>query len=188
LFLEDFGRALALCAARAPRAGDLRLLCGHAGDALDVERELHEHLTHRLGIGAAEVRATRPGPTTLAYGSFLVRAAATGAPAEALAALAPCYLMFRRVGTALAGAGSPDPEYAAWIATYDGDAFGAATDSYAEVCERALAGLAGDARDAALDAARAAARYEWMFWEAAWTGEEWPGPGVTRCSPSRTSG
>lgn len=174
LFLRDFGRALALCAARVDGPDDLRLLCRHAADALDVERELHDHLAGELGIGAEELAAARPTPTCQGYGSFLLRTAALGGLGDALAALAPCYMMFRRVGGELAASGSPDPRYAAWIATYDGEAFGAATAAYAAVCEREVAALPDAARTAAVAHALTAARYEWMFWEAAWTDERWP--------------
>lgn len=188
LFLEDLGRALALCGARSPDTAGLRLLCGHAAEALDVERELHEHLVGRLDIPADEVAATRAGPTCRAYGAFLVRACAVGAPAEGIAAITPCYLMFRRIGAELAAAGSPDPAYAAWIATYDGDAFSRATDALAGVCGDALGELGDAARRSALEQAVVAARYEWMFWEAAWAGEEWPAPELTSRSPGRRSG
>jgi thiaminase (transcriptional activator TenA) len=178
LFLEDFGRALALCGSRAADSADLRLMCGHAAEALQVERELHEHLVDRLRIRAEEIAATSPSPTCLGYGAFLVRACAVGRPADGIAALAPCYLMFRRVGTELAASGSPDASFAAWIATYDGDAFGQATDAYAAACERALGGLDEAARASAVEHALIAARYEWMFWQAAWRDETWPDPGA----------
>ncbi|WP_217915844.1 TenA family protein [Miltoncostaea marina] len=174
LFLRDYARALALAAARAGDSGDVRLLCRHAAEALDVERELHEHLTGRLGIGADEIAAAERSPTCLGYGSFLIRACAVGDRAEALAALAPCFLIYRRVGEALAAGGSPDPAYAEWIATYDGEAFGAATDELAGACARALVGLGDGALAAAAAGARTAARFEWMFWDAALRGEAWP--------------
>jgi thiaminase (transcriptional activator TenA) len=184
LFLEDFGRALALAAARAAASGDVRLLCGLASEALDVERELHERLGGALGIrdGGGAVAS----PTCLAYGSFLVRAAAVGGPGDAVAALAPCYLMFREVGGRLAAQGSPDPLYADWIGTYDGRAFAAATARYEAACERVIEGLAPRERASALAHALTAARYEWMFWESALAGERWPGPALTSDSPDRT--
>lgn len=188
LFLRDFGRALALCGARAEATADLRLMCGHAADALDVERELHDHLADSLGIPAAEIAAARPSPTCLGYGAFLVRAAAVAPLGDALAALAPCYLMFRRAGEELAAEGSPEPRYQSWIATYDGESFGAATDAFAAAVESVLGAL-DDARHAsAIRHAIQAARYEWMFWEAAWTGERWPEPELTTSTRDRTSG
>lgn len=188
LFLRDFGRSLALCAARVDGTGDLRLLCGQAADALDVERDLHDRLAADLGIPATEFADARPSPTCEGYGSFLVRTCAIGALGDAVAALAPCYLMFRRVGAALAASGSPDPRYAAWIATYDGEAFGAATDAHAELCGRVLDVLPSAARDSAVAHALTAAGYEWLFWDAAWRDERWPDEEVTRCSRGRTSG
>ena len=189
IFLGDFARGLAITGARAGEPADVRLLCGHAAEALEVERELHDHLRDRLAIDEAEIAAAEPSPACLGYGSFLIRASSIGERADGLAALAPCYLVYRRVGAELAASGSPDPAYADWIATYDGDAFGAAVDALTEACDRALAGIGAEATASARAHALTAARYEWMFWESALRDEVWgPAPALTRSSPDRTSG
>jgi thiaminase/transcriptional activator TenA len=170
LFLDDYARALALCGARAGSAADVRLFCGHAADAIDVERDLHGRLMGELGISAD---GAEPSPTCLGYGAFLLQACALRERHEALGAILPCYWIYREVGTALAARGSPDPRYAAWIATYGGPEFDAAARGAIDAADRALA-AAGPARLAsALRHARVAARFEWMFWDAAWRDERW---------------
>ena len=90
--------------------------------------------------------ATPLAPTNVAYTSYLL-AVAYGAPFhEALAALLPCYWIYWEVGKALERAGSPDPLYARWIATYASDEFGdvvravlAATDTVADAAAPARA-------------------------------------------------
>lgn len=189
LFLGDFARGLAIAAARAHDPVDVRLLCDHAAEALEVERALHVQLKERLGVGDAEVASVQPSPTCLGYGSFVIRACSVGRRAEGLAALAPCYLVYRRVGAELAATGSPEPAYAEWIATYDGDVFGAATDALAGACDRAFAGLDAPATASALAHALTAARYEWMFWDSALRDEAWGPPlALTRSTPARTTG
>jgi thiaminase/transcriptional activator TenA len=170
LFLDDYARALALCGARAASTPELRTFCRHAAEAIDVERDLHERLLGELGASAA---GAEPSPTCLGYGAFLLQACALRDRHEALGAVAPCYWIYREVGAALAAAGSPEPRYAAWIATYGGEEFDEAARAAVEAAGRALEGLDAPRLASALRHARVAARYEWMFWDAAWRGEEW---------------
>lgn len=174
LYLRDYARALALCGVRAGDAEALRMFCRHAAEAVEVERALHVRLMEDLGIDARAAAADEPSPTCLGYTSFLLQACAVGERHEALAAILPCYWIYWRVGTALAGRGSPDPRYATWIATYAGEDFGRAAEEAIAATGRALAGIGDDAMRAALGHALTAARFEWLFWDAAWRGEGWP--------------
>ncbi|MGD9694701.1 MAG: TenA family protein [Thermoleophilia bacterium] len=174
LFLRDYARALALCGARAADGDGLRTFCVHAAEAVAEERELHERLFAELGVDPERAAAAEPTPTCLGYTSFLLRACAVGERHEGLGAVLPCYWIYRDVGLALARAGSPDPRYAAWIATYGGEAFGEAAQAAIDACDRAFAGLPRAMVDAAARHALTAARYEWMFWDSAWRGECWP--------------
>ena len=78
------------------------------------------------------------------------------------------------VGAELVKHGSPDPRYRRWIDTY-------ADDEYQTIVAEVLA-LADNVGPTlcAADEARArahfatTARYEWMFWDAAWRREAWP--------------
>lgn len=170
LFLAEYGRALALCGARAGDTEDLRMFCAHAAEAIDVERDLHDRLLGELGLDPA---AAEPTPTCLGYTSFLLQATALRERHDGLAAILPCYWIYREVGAALAATGSPDPRYAAWIATYDGEAFDAAVRGAIGAVDRALQDVDEDALASAVRHARIAARYEWMFWDSAWRAEAW---------------
>jgi thiaminase/transcriptional activator TenA len=135
-----------------------------------VERALHDRLMADLGLDPAGAEAA---PACLGYASFLLQACAVRERHEALAAILPCYWIYREVGAALAERGSPDPRYAAWIATYDGEEFAAAAQGAIDAADRALRDLDGLRLASALRHARIAARYEWMFWDSAWRGEAW---------------
>ncbi len=174
LFLVEYARALALCAARAPEAETLRMFCSHATEAIDVERDLHDRLMADLGIEPPDVDTTLLTPTTLAYGSFLVSACAVRDRHEALAAMVPCYWIYREVGLHLVESGSPDPRYQQWIDTYAGEEFIQAVEGALHACNRASAHLDADQRRSANAHALTAARYEWMFWDSALRFETWP--------------
>ena len=78
------------------------------------------------------------------------------------------------MGRALVDRGSPDPRYQRWIETYAGEEFtGVVTDVLA-LADRTGPAL-GEAEEARARAHFAVtARYEWMFWDAAWRLESWP--------------
>ncbi len=173
-YLRDYARALAVVAAKAPDEPTIALFAGHAKAAIEVERALHEGLFRDMEIGEEQVRATPVMPTTLAYTSYLLRACHQGSFAEALAAVLPCYWIYAQVGNELLARSSPDPLYARWIGTYGGEEFAAIVAAVLEVVDQVGAVASAEERAAMAAHVLTTARYEWMFWDAAWRREPWP--------------
>ena len=174
LYLREFARASSLAAARAPRGRLDRDVQRARGRALKVERALHEGFFAEFGLSPAEVAATPLAPTNLAYTSYLL-AVAYGAPFhEGLAALLPCYWIYWEVGKALERAGSPDPLFARWIATYASDEFGDAVRAVLAATDAVAARLRPHEREAMRRHFLTTSRYEWMFWDMGWRREAWP--------------
>jgi thiaminase/transcriptional activator TenA len=174
LYLREFARALSLAAARAPEDDWIVMFDEHAAGALRVERTLHEGFFKEFGLSPADVAATPMAPTNVAYTSYLL-AVAYGAPFhEALAALLPCYWIYWEVGKALERAGSPDPLYARWIATYASTEFGDVVRAVLAATDAVAARLSSTERDAMQRHVLATSRYEWMFWDMGWRLEPWP--------------
>ncbi len=174
LYLREFSRGLAIAAARAPQDDWIIMFAEHAAGALRVERVLHESFFKDFGLTPEDVAATPMAPTNAAYTSYLL-AVAYGRPfAEAVAALLPCYWIYWEVGKALERAGSPDPLFARWIATYASEEFGGLVTAVLD----AVNTLASQLRPADLDAMRrhfvTTSRYEWMFWDMGDRREVWP--------------
>jgi thiaminase/transcriptional activator TenA len=171
-YLHDFARALTVVSSKAPTPASIGMFARHAAGIIEVELALHESLLLELGIQAAD--STPIAPTTRAYTSYLLATAYGGTFADGFAAVLPCYWIYAEVGAELVKRGSPDPRYQRWIDTYAGDEY---QTIVAEVL--ALADNVGQTLCAA-DEARArahfatTARYEWMFWDAAWRREAWP--------------
>jgi thiaminase (transcriptional activator TenA) len=174
LYLREFARGLSLAAAKAPEDDWIVMFNEHAAGALRVERALHEGFFKEFGLTPAEVAATPLAPTNLAYTSYLL-AVGHGAPFhEALAALLPCYWIYWEVGKKLEQAGSPDPLYARWIATYASNEFGDVVRAVLSAIDAVAAGLRPAEREAMRRHAVTTARYEWMFWDMGWRQEPWP--------------
>ncbi|WP_218566131.1 thiaminase II [Vallicoccus soli] len=169
-YLRGYARALRALAARAPDEPSAAMFAEHAVGAVAVEQGLHEEFLDDLD--GAPVDAVPPGPTTRAYVDHLLTAVHTGSWAEGVAAVLPCYWVYREVGRELLPRSSPDPLYARWVAAYGGDDFSAVVDAVLDLTDR----LAPGPREQALmeSAFRTSTRYEWMFWDASWRLEGWP--------------
>jgi thiaminase/transcriptional activator TenA len=174
LYLVDYARALALVGAKAPDEKAISMFASHAQGALEVERSLHAGLLLDLGLRAEAVRATQLSPTTLAYTSYLLRVCHQGSFAEGLAAVLPCYWIYAEVGAKLLARSSPDPLYARWIGTYGGEEFGRIVADVLALVDRVGAAASPAEQDLMRGHVLTTARYEWMFWDAAWRRETWP--------------
>ena len=94
LYLDQYGRILAMAGARGPDGATLRLFAESALEAVAVEQVLHSQYLTQFGAGEAE-----PSPDCLNYTSFLL-ATAYHEPWEVLmAALLPCFWIYWDVGT-----------------------------------------------------------------------------------------
>ncbi len=174
LYLREFGRALAVAAARAPEDDWIVMFAEHAANAVKVERMLHEGFFRQWGLTPREVSATPPAPTNLAYTSYLLAVAYGGKFHEAIAALLPCYWIYWEVGKTLEQKGSPEPLFQRWIATYASAEFGTVVSGVLEAAETTAAGLSDQQRDAMRRHFVTTSRYEWMFWDMAYRRESWP--------------
>jgi thiaminase/transcriptional activator TenA len=174
LYLREFARALSLAGARAPEDDWIIMFNEHAAGALKVERALHEGFFRDFGLTPADVAATPPAPTNVAYTSYLL-AVAYGAPFhEAIAALLPCYWIYWEVGRELERVGSADPLYKRWIGTYASEEFGAVVRAVVGAADLVAGRLTPIERDAMRGHFITTSRYEWMFWDMGYRREAWP--------------
>ncbi len=173
-YLRDYSRALALTAARAHDEDEVAMFADHAANAIAVERGLHAELLGDLELTSTDVDAAGSGPVTTAYMSYLTAVCATGSYPEAVATVLPCYWIYRQVGHVLEAGSSPDPLYARWIATYGSAEFDAIVDRVLSVTDRIGSDLGAAERERCVRHFRTTARYEWMFWDAAYRRLTWP--------------
>jgi thiaminase/transcriptional activator TenA len=174
LYLREFGRALAIAAARAPEDDWIVMFAEHAANAVKVERALHEGFFRQWGLNVREVAATPPAPTNLAYTNYLLAVAYGGKFHETIAALLPCYWIYWEVGKALERIGSPEPLFQRWIGTYASAEFGAVVRGVLEAAEITSGALSEGERETMRGHFVTTSRYEWMFWEMAYRRESWP--------------
>ncbi|MFN3596966.1 MAG: thiaminase II [Rubricoccaceae bacterium] len=176
-YLQAFADAASIISTRCPAPADKLWFVDAARLALVVEGELHAGYGQRLGYTADDIAALELTPSNRAYQDHMVSTALRGTLVEAIAALTPCPWLYIALGQRLlAGMGAipDDHPYADWLRTYADPVFNAYMEAILARLQRA-ADAAGEAeQDRAVEAFVVSTRYEWMFWEQAWTAQPWP--------------
>ncbi|WP_336344372.1 thiaminase II [Halalkalicoccus ordinarius] len=175
VYLIEYNRVFAYGAARASSLDRIGTFAELLSETVSTEMDLHRSYAAEFGISETELEETEPSPTTRAYTDFLVRTAATEEFGELVAALLPCMWGFNETGKRLASEGLPDHEgYAEWIEMYSSAEF----TELADWCKGLMDEVAADASEARRERYRetfvTSARYEYLFWDAAWNEEGWP--------------
>jgi len=174
-YLKEFARIFAWAAAKAERLDSMGWYASVLDMTLNTEMELHREYAARFGLTPDDLEAEPMWPTTRAYTDFLVRTAADGDMTELLAALLPCAWGYCHIGRTLAEEDPPeDRRYADWIAQYASEEFAEATAWLRGEMDRLAADAGPEKRERLTEIFVLSSRYEWMFWEMCWEGEEWP--------------
>jgi thiaminase/transcriptional activator TenA len=173
-YLQDYVRSLLTLAAKSPDFEVTKMLATHAAAGAAAETGLHAELMAALGRDPADLLAFDVRPTTRAYTTFLVATVHSGGFADGLAAVLPCFWIYAEVGKRLKQAGSPSPVYQRWIDSYGSDDYLHEVQLALDLTDRIGLDLGPVAEAAARRHFRTAARYEWMFWDAAYRQEAWP--------------
>jgi len=173
-YLEGFARALSLASAKGLNADHVVHFAGAAQTAIIVERSLHAGFFTKFGISKEAFESADPTPVCEHYVSYLLRVAALEPFEVVLAALLPCFWIYREVGKHIhARAVSPNP-YRAWIDTYAGEEFEKAVDAVITVVDDVAKQASPRSLAAMHRAFRRATQLEWMFWDSAYREEAWP--------------
>ncbi len=174
LYLDQYGRALALAGARGPDGATLRLFGDAALEAVAVEQALHGTYLKEYGVDAAAMAAAEPSPDCLGYTSFLIATAYHDPFEVLLAALLPCFWIYWDVGNTVARKAEPNNPYQAWIDTYSDDAYGDAVKRVIAATDRAAAGTTPAMRAKMMTAFIRSTQWEWLFWDSAYRMRGWP--------------
>jgi thiaminase/transcriptional activator TenA len=168
LYLTDFARALNIAASRSPDAA--ADFTGFAADVYTVEKALHTGFFRAWGIEAPE---TRQSPACFAYTNYLIAAAYNKTYEETVAALLPCFWIYREVGNHILQYASPRNPYQKWIDTYAGEEFSVTVDKMINITNNTAEKAGGETRRLMEAAFETASRLEWLFWDSAYRLEAW---------------
>lgn len=170
LYLEHFGRALALIAARANDIIHTLKYLKYAETAIVVENILHESYFQDFGLtGKGEIE-----PACHHYIHFLKSTAALESVEVAMAAVLPCFWIYKRVGDHIYNdLRSENNPYQRWIDTYGGEEFGDAVEKAIKLCDEVASQTTPAVRQKMTVAFITSSRMEYHFWEAAYDLKKW---------------
>lgn len=174
LYLKEFARIFAWAVAKADRLASMSWYAKVLDLTLNTEMGLHRTYAGRFGISTDDLERQAMWPTTRAYTDFLVRTSADGDMADLLAALLPCAWGYVDIARHLAKGQAPDDaRYADWIQQYASAEFAEAAWWLRDELDRVAAGAGPHKRSRLEEIFVLSSRYEWLFWEMCWRGEEW---------------
>lgn len=170
LYLVDYARALALLAAKAPSSSAAESLLLYAKEGIQVEQVLHGHYFKAFNI----TPAARQEPACFAYTQFLLACTALEAYPVGLAAVLPCFSIYREVGLHISRRAVVPNPYAEWIETYSDETFGLAVQRMQELTDAAADSASVRDRAAMREVYVISTRCEWRFWDGAYHLTRWP--------------
>jgi thiaminase/transcriptional activator TenA len=169
-YLEHFGRSLALIGARANDIRDALAFIRFAEGAIIVENALHESYFNKYRVTDKGV----PEPACHHYVHFLKSTAALEQVEVAVAAVLPCFWIYKQVGDYIyQNQRSGNNPFQEWIETYAGQEFGKLVLQALDICDEMAKNCTKTQQDAMTQAFITATRLEWMFWDSAYRLKQW---------------
>lgn len=171
VYLGEFSRALSLIAARCFNNPYTLDFIRFAEGAVVVEKALHEGYIKQFGLTQHKAAS----PACQHYTQFLLAKSGLEQVEIAMAAVLPCFWIYKRVGDHIFANGNKDANpYQEWINTYAGEEFGLLVEKAVAICDDVASRCSATQQQQMTTAFVMAAKLEWMFWDSAYKMEEWP--------------
>lgn len=170
LYLEHFGRTLSLIASKINDIQDVLAFMRFAENAIVVENALHEYYFQDFGVTDKGILE----PACHHYIHFLRSTAAFESVEIAVAAVLPCFWIYKEVGDYIySHQNTINNPYQKWIETYGGDEFSVAVEQAIAICDKVAEKTSPEIRRKMTEAFIMSSRMEFHFWEAAYELKRW---------------
>ncbi len=169
IFVRDDIGVIGCMLARAPV--ELRRLLGDFIPALHRELDLFESMAKELGVS---LEGVEPTPVCHAYTMFLLATAQTRSFAESFTVLFGAEKAYYDSWTQVKRRQTQPSRYQRFIDHWSSEAFAAWVDELAQALDRLADGCGPDERRRMEHLFRLTVRYEYLFWDMALTGNDWP--------------
>jgi thiaminase/transcriptional activator TenA len=160
IWLHDFGRCHAMIASKI-KSEYTPIFLRHANSCFAAEK----------GIFDKNPDVTKTGliaPATISFTSYLVSICATESVELAIAAILPCFSVYREVGLSIARNSANNNTYANWIKNYSSETFSASVDEMVKIFDEFAENTTDEIREKMLDIFYKSTCLEWHFWNDAY--------------------
>lgn len=169
LYLAEFARALATAGTRAGNSQTLLDFLAFAQNAILVERALHMSYFKEYQIPEKGEKA----PGCFTYTNYLTSVSAFESFEVSVAALLPCFWIYKRIGDYIYENQSKPNAYQSWIDAYAGEDFANSVAKALQICDEIAERASPDTRAKMREAYLLATKLEYIFWDSAYRLEEW---------------
>lgn len=175
-FLIQYSRVLALAAAKSPSVTVIREFADLLTETITVEMDLHRSFCQGFGVSLEDLDNVIPAPITLAYTDYLLRVAYEGNLIDIIATLLPCQWGYNETGLYLkkVGDNTDGNPYLPWINMYSSKEFTSFVDWLKELLNSLTVGIDEKTMGKLSDHFLTSTRYEYLFWEMAYSSQDWP--------------
>ncbi|MEY5041669.1 MAG: thiaminase [Bacteroidota bacterium] len=169
-YLKEYGKTLAVIGSRLQNDEHIQAFYQFANSAMQVENALHESYVKQF----SNFSPPPISPTCLLYKSYLSAQLVTQSIEICLAAVLPCFWIYKKVGDYVLANGKIEGNpYKNWILTYGGEEFAVAVEKAIEICDFYAENSTDEVRKKMTEAYLYGAKMEWMFWDSAYKKETW---------------
>ena len=175
-FLGDLARVFSAAAQKAPDSESALRFNNLAKETIIVERSLHESYGKKWRMTTKQMTSVPMAPTNFAYTRHMLAVAATGSACEITVVALPCAWIYCVVGKHLLRKGSPPKghPYRNWLMLYASPEFAEVQKWMRKKVDQWAKEASCAEKDRMEEAFIISSRYEWMFWDMAFSEEEWP--------------
>jgi thiaminase (transcriptional activator TenA) len=178
LFLPEFARCMAMGAGKSANVGELEFFTRQLDGIIRLELPSNRRLLEQVIELGAEDRggSLAMAPANLAYTSFLLATAAQGGPLEIIAAILPCSWSYVEIARGLKGELAPHPVYSDWVTFYrqeeEAELVLKMRETFDEMTREEA--VSDRKRRQLAEIFTMSSRLEGMFWQMAYTLDQWP--------------
>jgi thiaminase (transcriptional activator TenA) len=178
LFLPEFARCMATGAAKSTSEAELGFFAKQVDGIIRLEIPSNRRLLEQVISLGAQDRGGSLGmaPANVAYTSFLLATAAGGGPLEITAAILPCSWSYIEIARGLKDELAEHPVYSDWVGFYlqdeEADLVQNMRETFDDMTREGTISEAG--RQRLSEIFMMSSRLEGMFWEMAYTLDQWP--------------
>lgn len=183
LYLIAYSRAIALAVYKAPNLAVMKEMSALLNSTLVVEMELHRNYAREFGITNEEFEKEEVAPSMLAYTSYMLDIACRYSFLSNIVCILPCALGYTEIGVGILNRQTQNYEsgkafnganpYQDWIDMYSSEEFVTYSRRLTEITNELADGLPEREVTNLSVIFNQSTRYEWMFWEMAWSLEHW---------------
>ena len=178
LYLPAFAKCMAMGAAKSATDADLEFFTRQLDGIIRLEIPSNRRLLDQvISLGAQDRGGARGmAPANVAYTSFLLATAAAGGPLEITTAILPCSWSYIEIAAELKDQIADHPVYSEWVAFYLQDEEADLVRNMRETFDYMTrdGAVSDEKREQLAEIFMMSSRLEGMFWEMAYTLDQWP--------------